>query len=83
MRRLGRRQRCVTDGGVDAVVSVGDDQLDAAQAAAGEWKGAIPPLATGQHDVAMGNQEPHGAISIRVVCANDFFAKAAMATLGC
>jgi hypothetical protein len=52
VRRLGRWQRCVTDGGVDAVVSVGDDQLDAAQAAAGEWKGAIPPLAAGQHDVA-------------------------------
>jgi hypothetical protein len=76
VRRLGRWQRCVTDGGVDAVVSVGDDQLDAAQAAAGEWKGAIPPLAAGQHDVARGNQEPRGATSIRVVCANDFCTKA-------
>jgi hypothetical protein len=30
---VGRRQRCVADGGLDAVVSVGDDQLDAAQLA--------------------------------------------------
>jgi hypothetical protein len=42
-----------------------------------------PPLATGQHDVAMGNQEPRGAISIRLVCANGFCTKAAMETLGC
>jgi hypothetical protein len=33
VRRSGRRQCCVADGGLDAVVSVGDDQLDAAQLA--------------------------------------------------
>jgi hypothetical protein len=67
-------------------VSVGDDQLDAAQPAAGELRSAVhhrpdPPLATGQHDVAMSG--PRRAIPIRLVCASDFCTKAAMATLGC